>query len=253
VGTEVFVPLARGDLVRMAYRLGHQAASGVWKIVGAVPRAELLVLRRGALVIGEGELAKRTASARLARLASVDGIAATFAGGVHAYPPGAMHSLPLAMWARTHLESQLDGALAEALVRELAGVRVGVRAELAPEAGDEADRRMLDAMARPRRLDQIAPYARTPRFRLLAFVHFLRAVGALELEGVVVARPDPRRASARRLLGVGADADAEAVKRAYHRLARALHPDLQPEADGERRRVLEVKFAEVRAAYEALV
>jgi molecular chaperone DnaJ len=56
-----------------------------------------------------------------------------------------------------------------------------------------------------------------------------------------------------RVLGVAATDDATAVKRAYRRLARALHPDLQPEADDQRRRALERRFAEVTAAYEALV
>jgi molecular chaperone DnaJ len=64
---------------------------------------------------------------------------------------------------------------------------------------------------------------------------------------------DPRRVAAMRLLGVDAGADAEAVKRAYRRLARALHPDLQPDADDQRRRTLERRFAEVTAAYEALM
>jgi DnaJ-domain-containing protein 1 len=116
-------------------------------------------------------------------------------------------------------------------------------------------------MAQPRRLDQIWPLARTPRFRLLAFVHFLRAVGALEVAGVAAdprapapaARaPDPRRVAALRTLGIADAADLDDVKRAYRRLARALHPDLQPDADAERRRMLERRFAEVTAAYEAL-
>jgi DnaJ-domain-containing protein 1 len=257
VATEVFAPtsspLARGELARVAYRLGRQAASGVWKLAATASRPDVLVLRRGAVVIGEGELAKRTMAARLARLASLDGLAWSFAGGVHAYPPGALHALPLAVWARTHLEAQLDRSLAEVLVRELAGVRLVVRAELVPEIADECDRRMLAAMARPRRLEQIAPLSHAPRFRLLALVHFLRAVGALELEGVVATRPDLRRAYACKLLGITDDADLETVKRAYRRLARALHPDLQPDVDSERRRVLEQKFAEVTAAYETLV
>ncbi len=55
-----------------------------------------------------------------------------------------------------------------------------------------------------------------------------------------------------RLLGVDDTADADAIKRAYRRLARALHPDLQPEADAQRRRLLERRFAEVAEAYEVL-
>jgi DnaJ-domain-containing protein 1 len=269
--------LGRGDWVRLAYRLGHQAASGVLTLsargaphvgdprpvmptrpTGSGSGPDVLVLRRGAVVCGDGELAKRGVVARLARAAAEPALIATFDGGVAAYPPGAAHQVALAGWARSHLEAQLDGALAELVLRELAGIRLSVRAELAPAPLDEADRRMLAAMAVPRRLDQIWPLARTPRFRLLAFLHFLRAVGALALEGVVAERAavrsgDPRQVAARQLLGVDDAADADTVKRAYRRLARALHPDLQPEADAQRRRTLERRFAEVTAAYEALV
>jgi DnaJ-domain-containing protein 1 len=113
-------------------------------------------------------------------------------------------------------------------------------------------------MTQARRLDQIWPLARTPRFRLLAFLHFLRAVGALVGVSVVAERSAPsggldaRQSAARRLLGVDETADAGEVKRAYRRLARALHPDLQPGVDDQRRRALERRFAEVTAAYEAL-
>lgn len=239
--------------MRVAYRLGRQAASGVLSLLAPGARPELFVLRRGAAVCGEGELARRTLSARLARLSSEAHLAGAFDGGVTAYPPGAVHQVALADWARAHLEAQLDTALADRVLGELAGVRLSLRADLAPAPGDDADRRMLAALAQPRRLDQIWPLARTPRFRLLAFLHFLRSVGALVTEGVVAARPtDPRRTAAQRLLGVDPGADADSIKRAYRRLARALHPDLQPDASLERRRALERRFAEVTAAYEAL-
>src|SRR5438445_534437 len=118
------------------------------------------------MVIVDGELARRVAISRLARLAAIDGALISFTGGVAAYPPGARAQLPLARWARRHLEAQLDGALADAFARELAGARLTVREDLAPEPEDDADRRVLAAMARPRRLEQIWPLARTPRFRL---------------------------------------------------------------------------------------
>jgi DnaJ-domain-containing protein 1 len=254
--------LERGELVRLLYRLGREGESGVLTInVAGSPRAELFVLRRGAVMIGEGELARRTLTSRLARLVALDRVNVRFEAGIAAYPPGSPHQMPLASWACAHLEQQLDGTLADVLVRELAGVRLAVRIELAPDPAtcDEADRRILAAMTQPRRLDQIWPLARTPRFRLLAFIHFLRAVDALDLEGVVVDRStpvraiDPRRSAARRLLGVADAADLEAVKRAYRRLARELHPDLRPDADGDQRRLLERQFAEITAAYEALI
>jgi DnaJ-domain-containing protein 1 len=118
---------------------------------------------------------------------------------------------------------------------------------------------MLAALAAPRRLDQVWSIARTPRFRLLAFIHFLRAVEALDVEGVVADRSvpvraiDPRRDAARRMLGLPSGADLESIKRAYRKLARELHPDLQPGVDGGERRLLEQRFAEVTAAYESLI
>ena len=252
--------LGRGQLVRALYRLGRQNASGILTLTPAGSRrGEVFVLRRGAVVVADGELARRTLIARLVRLVALDAVALEFEGGVTAYPPGTQHQVPLATWARAHLEQQLDNTLADGLVRQLAGVRLMVRPEIAPEPADEADRRMLAALAQPRRLEQIASLARTPRFRLLAFLHFLRAVDALDAEGVVAEKSAPtvmidaRRAGAARVLGLDEDADVESIKRAYRRLARALHPDLQPEADASKRRTLERAFAEVTAAYEALL
>jgi DnaJ-domain-containing protein 1 len=253
---------SRGALVRVLYRLGHQAASGILTITGERAGVrELFSLRRGGIVVHD-ELAKRTQLARLARLAALAPLHLAFEGGVSSYPPGAQHVVPLATWARVHLESQLDNSVAERMVRELAGMRLSLKAELAPQPNDEADRRMIAAMTQPRRLDQIWPLARTPRFRLLAFLHFLRAVDALEVEGIVAERSapnrlrggaiDPKREAAARLLGLEEHADVEAIKRAYRRIARSLHPDLQPHVDPARKKTLEARFAEVTAAYELL-
>jgi hypothetical protein len=278
--------LGRGELVRLLYRLGRHAASGVLTLnaravhadhrdrpahpsgrpppcepSGPYDRSEFLVLRRGAAVCGAGDLARRALMTRLACVAAEGSVAARFDSGISAYPPGALHQLPLAGWARSHLEAQLDGVLAEVLVRELTGVRLTLRAELAPEPLDEVDRRMLTAMAVPRSLDQIWPLARTPRFRLLGFLHFLRAVDALEVERSAPERSsghpqtrglDSRRRAALQLLGLDDTADTDGIKRAYRRLARTLHPDLQPEIDAARRRALERRFAELTAAYDAL-
>lgn len=253
--------IARGELVRVLYRLGHQHASGILTITPPARPREVFVLRRGGIVVASAanaELAKRTQIARLARLAGQGDLHLAFDGGTGAYPPGAQHVVSLATWARDHLEAQLDNTHAERLVRELAGMRLSIRAELAPAPNDDADRRMLAAMERPHRLDQIWPLARTPRFRLLAFLHFARSVEALEVEGIVAERSaphrasDPRREAAARLLGIDEHADGDAIKRAYRRIARSLHPDLQPEADAAQRRRLEARFAEVTAAYELM-
>jgi DnaJ-domain-containing protein 1 len=259
-------------------------------------RPEVFVLRHGAVVCGEGEPARRAVIVRLARAAGSPSIAASFDGGISAYPPGALHQVALAGWARAHLEAQLDGSLADILEHELAGVRLILHHDLAPEPLDDTDRRLIAQLAQPRRLDQLAELARAPRFRLLAFLHFLREVGAIDPTGGSAPRPAGRavgvptprpagravgvptprdlaspivvdgvapargasvlvdaRAAARRVLGVNAGADLDTVKRAYRRLARAVHPDLQPHADDHRRRQLEQRFAELTWAYEALV
>ena len=257
--------LERGELARLAYRLGRAQATGVLTIHLPRSRPEVLILRRGQLITTETDTTGRLAGARLSRLAALDGASWSFDGGTAAYPPGATgRQVSLATWARTHLESQVDAARAERLLVELAGVRLAIRPDMAPEPFDETDRRILDAMSQPRRIDQIWPLARTPRFRLIAFLHFVRSVGALTIVGIGadtsapprMARgttpPDPRTI-AMRLLGLDtSDLSREAVKRAYRRMARALHPDLQPGVSDTRRRELEAKFAEVTAAYESL-
>jgi hypothetical protein len=128
--------LGRGELVSLVYRLGRHAASGVLTMTSRGSRGEVFVLRRGHAVVGDGELAKKQLIARLARLAADDELGVVFEGGVSAYPPGATHHVSLAAWARSHLEAQLDGTLAEVLVRRLAGARLSIRPELTPEAVD---------------------------------------------------------------------------------------------------------------------
>jgi hypothetical protein len=244
IDADVCRTLGRGELAPLVYRLGRHAASGVLTLSARAARPEVFVLRRGGALCAEGELGRRAVAARLARSAAEPSIAATFEGGVAACPPGALHQLPLAGWARAHLEGQLDGALAEVLVHQLSGCSIALRSELAPEPLDDTDRRMLAALRQPSRL---------------ALLYFLRATGALELEPAAargaraaVRSINPRRAAAMQLLGLDDSADTGEVKRAYRRLARTLHPDLQPHLDEQRRRVLERRFAELTAAYEAL-
>jgi DnaJ-domain-containing protein 1 len=67
--------------------------------------------------------------------------------------------------------------------------------------------------------------------------------------------PEPCRGSdvAWRVLGLDPGCDVQEIKRAYRRLARSLHPDLNPDITGVARRDLEVQFARVTDAYRALV
>lgn len=64
---------------------------------------------------------------------------------------------------------------------------------------------------------------------------------------------DPARANACRTLGISFSADATDIKQAYRRLVRTYHPDLHPDATSDERRTLSQRFAEVTAAYRALV
>jgi len=87
----------------------------------------------------------------------------------------------------------------------------------------------------------------TPPARVARLCAFLEAVGALSVESEL------SLAAAYALLEVGQGADADEVKRAYRRLARALHPDVHPNASPEELRELEHRFAQVSAAYRRLV
>jgi DnaJ-domain-containing protein 1 len=231
----------------------------VWSLVLPDDRREVIVLRRGRATAATSDRDGRELSRKLARLASTEGLRAHFDGGVSAYPPGAgarYHCL--ARWARGHLENQLDAPRARLLAMELAGMRLCIEPGLEPddELCDATDRRILEAMKAPRRLDQIWPLAHAPRFRLLLFVHFLRGVGALRLDGVAAPSPIPpssERSEAHRVLGVEPSADRTTVKRAYRRLARALHPDLNASLSDERRRALEEKLAVINSAYRRIV
>lgn len=247
--------LGPGDFIRIAYRLGRAAATGVASVEAPGYRREVLVLRRGHLMTAEADPQAPRAAARLAGIAALAHARLEFDGGTAAYPPGASsRPLYLAGWARAHLERQIDVARARSMANDLAGVRLRLDPRMVPPAAlcDATDLRILEVLRAPRRLDQIASLARPPRFRLLAFVHFLRAVGALDLDGVAAPRLEPGAADLHRLLGIDAGADRIAMKRAFRRMARALHPDLHPQASAARRRDLERKLAEVTDAYRRL-
>ncbi len=299
--------LARGGFVRLAYRLGRDAATGglvldeggvrhelflrrgyltFARVVGLdVPLGQILIAAgvvdeaavarslagakglagqalRAAGAVSEGVLdaaLRRQAELRLARLAAIACAAWRFDAHAPA-PPAGRSGRPVALtaWARRHLEAAVD---ARALRAELAGARLVLNKDLAPDAAecDDADRRILAALAAPRRggpvglcpaggaaersprFDEIARSAGVPELRLLRLIAFLRGVGALTVPS-----------AAHEVLGVAADADAATVKQAYRRAARRLHPDMHPGAAGERRRALETEFASLTSAYRAL-
>ena len=110
------------------------------------------------------------------------------------------------------------------------------------------DERALVAMlAAPRTLDELERVQPAPPGRAARLCAFLDAVGALSVESEL------SLASAYALLELADGANADEVKRAYRRLARALHPDVHPNASPEELRDLERRFAAVSAAYRRLV
>ena len=251
--------LERGEFVLLCYRLGHSKATGVLTLELDQGTSELLVLRRGQVFTRNSDALGRQTRRKLETLA-VAGCHAHFDSGLAAYPPSIGRPFSLTNWARTHLEAQIDSARAQELVRELAGARLVAVADKLPDAEhlDETDQRIIDTMRMPRRLDQIWPLARTPRFRLLCFIHFMRAVGAIREQGVASSmRPrigtPARQTEAMRILGLKGFASPQDVKRAYRHLARTLHPDLNRSQSHAQRRVCELRLADVNSAYRELM
>lgn len=251
-------PLRRGEFARLAYRLGCSRATGVLTVFTEyAAHPEVLVLRDGFLLARDTDALGRRTRQQLARVSSLARARYTFDRGTVEYPQDTAHRpISLAGWARSHFEAQLDAQYADTLVTRFTGVLLSISPDSVPDASicDATDARILEALAEPRRLDQVWHHARTPRFRLLAFLHFLSCVDALELSSAATGRtvPQPARRSAYRVLGVSSNADQIAVKRAYRRLARALHPDLHPDASVEHRRQLARRLAAVTHAYSEL-
>ena len=109
------------------------------------------------------------------------------------------------------------------------------------------ERPLVALLAAPRTLAELDRAKLCPPARTARLCAFLEAVGALSVESEL------SLASAYALLELGDGASAEEVKRAYRRLARALHPDVHPNATPAELRELEHRFAAVSAAYRRLV
>jgi hypothetical protein len=283
--------LERGTLAPFLYRLGHAQVTGVLELLPNAGAAEALWIERGSAVTGVSDPLGRITSRRLAGLAASWRIRFRFNASAGAPPPGSQ-ALHLSVWARSHLEAQLDAQCARVLLEELTGPRLAITPGCAPPpvACDEIDLRIIAAMQAPRLLHEIWRQARTSRFRLLSFLYFLRSVGALHMSGArAPSMPRARTAGGRdsadlsaigavsglgqgtdervlafdpngddlrqaeRLLGVPPGADRAAIRRAYRRRARALHPDLQPQLSELQRRRLEHALAVVTEAYEQLM
>lgn len=246
-------PITRGFFPRLIFGLGRSAATGVLTVSRAAGRPEVLVLRRGALMVAQADALGRQATRTLETIASWTRGRYHWEGGLAAYPPGSgSRSFDLGAWVRKHYESQLDQRAAAQLAAELAGVRLCLKpgAVIPDSLCDATDRRILAALVEPRRLEQLWSAARCPRFRLLCVVHFLRRLDLLQQSGVAArVEPSPPMTRAHQLLGVESNADPVTLKRAYRRRVRALHPDLRAPATDRERRRLEERLAELNRAY----
>lgn len=82
---------------------------------------------------------------------------------------------------------------------------------------------------------------------------FLRGRRRARDRGTPTPAPSRPESGAWVLLGVPRDATPDELKRAYRKLARALHPDLHPHATDEERSELSRRFSAVTTAYHELL
>jgi hypothetical protein len=127
------------------------------------------------------------------------------------------------------------------------GARLQLVSQPHPSCIGLDERALVALLASPRTLEELERAQLTAPVRVARLCAFLEAVGVLSVESEL------SLASAYALLEVGDGASAEELKRAYRRLARALHPDVHPNASADELRELERRFAAVSAAYRRLV
>lgn len=120
---------------------------------------------------------------------------------------------------------------------------------------DVERRERLDALFRfsDARLAFHVARGRRPRQTPLGPREFLHGRARSRDKGDSRRRRDPTRARALATLGLPDEADRASVLRAFRTLASRLHPDRFPAATAEERAELMRHFAEITAAYHALV
>lgn len=233
-----------GDVLGALYR---ERATGVLELIeaaggaagrvhrihvdeGLVDRVEtpLGALRLGELLKREGFLGEDAQRRLLRGLAADPGRRS----GEILVQEGLVTTTALRTALRRQLRTRLEAlfSLGDAFVR----FRIARPRSFTPQTGQALSPREF-LYGRPRRRDR-EPRARPQRS---ASPPPARAV-------------DPRREALNRL-GLGEGADRRDVQRAFRKLAASVHPDRHPTASAEQRAELMRRFAELSAAYHALV
>jgi hypothetical protein len=210
----------------------------------------------GAVVTSELDALGRQIDEKLTRAASVAGASSSFRRGPICADG---RRVSLAAWARRLCERQLGADEARAFADDLGDRRVSLRRDAVPDRDilDVTDVALVGALARPSTITELSVRARVPMFRVLAFVQFLSTVDALAIgedreAPSAPVLPSPRDVASQ-VLGVPRGASGDLIKSAFRKLARALHPDLHPNACAAERRELERRLAQVNAAYGELI
>ncbi len=245
--------------VKFAYDLGRERKTGEIVASSRGVRLDTIIILGGAAITPELDALGRQLDERLRRIV-------THPGTSYAFSPGRVAAsgrrVALGAWARRAIERQLDADGARSLASELRDRKLSLRRDAIPDrdALDALDVALLGLLAMPRTVTELSSLTRLPSFRVLAFLHFLRSIGALVMpfaveEPAPASTPLPRslRRAAFEHLGVPEGASGDLVKRTFKRLARALHPDLHPDACESERRVLERRLAALNAAYGELM
>lgn len=182
----VYGPIMRGEersdphlspFLAFVYDLGRRRCTGVLSLGG---RGGTLSIHEGGAVLAETDVLGRHASEELARAAAPGSKGWDFQPEIVRIQWG---SLPLARWVRLHTEREVGRDLAARLTADVGGARIALRAGAALDLEhlDATDRLLAGALERARPASELGTVARAPRFRLLAFLHFLRSIGALAM------------------------------------------------------------------------
>jgi DnaJ-domain-containing protein 1 len=138
------------------------------------------------------------------------------------------------------------GAVGDGFRAKAEGARLQLLHRPHPSCIGLDERALVAFLDLPRTWAEVEKAALCPPFRALPLLAFLEQIGALGLEKTLA------RDEALLLLELPASADPDAIKSAYRRLARALHPDAHPNATQQELRDLESRFAALAAAYDYL-